>query len=165
MEEIKLKIYNEDGLVKEDRINLFSKCQEREITQFSPNTSYVANNLNDCSADSSQGVNNQFNAVSGGQIFPSQQINKINKSDGKSQILNEPISANIKIRYDKNDPLESRWNVDVYVDIHNPDLNWQDKRLITKRPKKAHKIKDSSWIRVDWEIDEIKQESIKSVKP
>jgi len=162
---IKLEIFNEHGKIKEDCIDLKTKLLQRGITQVSPRIGYKADNIDNCSNDPQQGINNQFNAVSGGQLLPPQQINRIDNDSNEIQYLNRPISVNVEIRYDKNEPLTSRWNIDLYVDIDDNKLNWHNKRLITKRPKKAHHVGDSQWIRVDYWIDGVKQNSIQSNRP
>ena len=162
---IKLEVHNENGKVEDDCVDLTNKFLDRGISQTSHPINYTADDKTNFSNDPQQGINNQFNAVSGGQILPLQSVNKIDKISGEVQQFNKPISVNIKIRYDANEPLNSRWNIDLYVDLDDNRLNWNEKRLITRRPQRAHKAPDSDWIRVDYWIDCVKQHSIKNNRP
>ncbi len=162
---IELEVFNENGIVKKELIDLTNKFLERDITQKSPSVNYTADENSNCLTDPLQGNNNQFNAVSGGQILPVQTINKVDKTTRSTQQFNKPISVNIKIRYDANENRNNRWNINVFVDMDDNKLNWQDKRLINKTPQKVHKAPHSNWIRVDYWIDGVKKKSIKSNCP
>jgi len=149
---IKIKVFNEKGFVKEDKIDLSEKLKERGISNTTPQKLYLADNIN------------HFGAISGGQISPPQNVNKVDKTTGSIEIFNKPISVNIKIRYDRDEPPETRWNINVYVDIDDPSFSWQQKRLITKHPKRVHKIADSNYIRVEYWINGIEQTPIESLR-
>jgi hypothetical protein len=162
---IKLEIYNESGFVRKEEIDLTNKFQDRGIQLTFPIRSYSATDPNDWIIDPQQGENNQFNAVSGGQILPMQSVNRINKGTDVRQMFSCEPTVNVKIRYDASEPKESRWNIDIYVDIDDPNLSWDERRLITKHPKHVHKVSDCKQIEVKSWIDGVAQEAIKSQRP
>jgi len=97
--------------------------------------------------------NNQH-AASGGQILPSQPIFKFNTH------LKSEVSINVRLRHDLTDPPEERWNIDIYIDIHDIGLGWHDRRLSTRHIKKIHHLPDSQYVVLEWSINGEKQAQI-----
>ena len=142
--EIKLRVSSENGLVKEETINLAGKLQQRGINNQSIQSTYVSNPV--------------IEAGSVGIILPLQEVNRTNYTLYKDVPYNSEVSVNIRVRYDQNDSVEERWNVDVYVDLHGLGLNRQDRLLVKKSPQKVHKFPDSEIIKVEWWVNGIEKE-------
>ena len=142
-----LNVSNADGLVKSESIDLGKKFQERNINNTTVKSTYSSIPVTQ--------------AGSIGVILPVQQINKTDYLSQQILSYTSEVSVNIRIRYDKNDSIYERWNIDVYVDLHGLDLSWSERQLIKKCPQSVHKFPDSEWIQVEWGIDGVKQQTYK----
>lgn len=163
---IRLQVSNENGFISGCTVDLTKKFQERGIQETSLHTPYSATSMDKCLSDPQQGKNNQFNAVSGGQLLPEQPIRRTNKETSVEQTLKVKPSVNIRVRYDANEPPETRWNIEIYSDMDNPSLDWGEKRLITMHPKnRVHKVRDSQKIELKYWVDGIEQDPIVAQRP
>ncbi len=141
---IKLKA-TMDTCVKEDQVDLTKIIESKHIDISAPE-SYVTPEYSGHHA-------------SGGQIFPVQQVVKNNKTYAT------PVSVNVRLRYDDNDPKNKHWNVDVYVGMHNLDLSWYDRRLGQRHPDHVHRLSDSAAVVLEWWINGAKQSTVKEKRP
>ncbi len=96
---------------------------------------------------------NNWNAASGGQLLPIQNITMRNQST-----ITAPISINIRVRYDANG-LPPGWDVDIYADIHPGNS------IITHHLQNLHHCPDSDYIKVEATINGQVQPPIESYKP
>lgn len=141
--EIKLRVSNENGLVKEEVINLADKLQRRGINNHSIQSTYVSKPI--------------VEAGSVGVILPQQPVNRVNYPQQENVTYNSEVSVNIRIRYDKHDPETQRWNVDVYADLHGLSLEWNDRLLVKNCPQQVHKFPDSEILKVEWWVDNVEK--------
>ena len=146
---IEIQVEYENGKTPSKTIDLTNKILLRGIDPSSFNVPY--------NVSSQSGV-----PVSGGSITLDDQ--NIMREDGVSI---SPASFNVRCRYDETEKL---WNVDIFVDEHNPELSWKDKRLIRHCEHRIHKEKmnnvgDSPWIKVSWSLNGHQQDPVEATRP
>ena len=141
--EIKLRVSNETGLVKEETINLTDKLQQRDINDRSIQSTYISNPI--------------IGAGSVGVILPEQTVNRIQYPQQEIITYSSEVSVNIRVRYDQTDPEPQRWNIDVYVDLHGLGLEWNNRLLVRNCPQEVHKFPDSEIIKVEWWVNNIQK--------
>ncbi|GEM_PF-4296704 len=143
--EIKIRVSNENGLVKEEIINLADKLQRRGINDQSIQSIYISNPV--------------IGAGSVGVILSEQTVNRIQYPEQENITYNSEVSVNIRIRYDQKDPEPQRWNIDVYADLHGLGLDWNNRLLVKNCPQRVHKFPDSEIIKVEWWVNGIQKQT------
>lgn len=145
---LSIRVETSEGFIKEEEIDLTDKIRKR-ILDTSSSQPYTSNEP--------EQLNTGNLAISGGQLFPVQSVEKHGNTHEAQ------VSLNLQIRYDQNDPTQKRWNIDVYCDVHQEGVD--NKRILTHRPQDVHKIPDSESIEIEWSINDIKQPKIKMFRP
>ncbi len=103
-------------------------------------------------------ANSPFSAGSAGYISDKPQ--RITLKNGVTN--NTHVSLNLRGRFDK---LEGLWNVDVYVNRHDPLLEEEDRRLITRRKTRIHKepfngVGKSNSMLIHWDLNGNEQSDV-----
>lgn len=143
--ELKIRVSNENGFVKEEIINLADKFQQRGITNQATQSTYISKPITE--------------AGSVGVFLPQQQVNRIDYQQQQNVIYNSEVSVNIRVRYDKTDSVSQRWNIDVYADLHGLGLDWKNRILVKHCPQQVHKFPDSEIITVEWWVNGIQKQT------
>ncbi len=161
---ILLKAYNENGKIDEDSLNLTQKLHERGLNNIEVTKTVIADNPSKFIFDDKQGLHGQYNATSGCHFFNPQPVVRQNVQNEKVIINSKPVIFP-KLRYDSNDPIDKRWNLEIII-ADEEDISDIKRTIAIIHPKKSlHHMPDCSWIEIIWSIDGNNFYKIKNYKP